>query len=365
MTKPLKILSLPVDEGGCGWYRVRQPFEIIKAYTESDAYVLTSEDDGIKFVQAAKSADVALVRQGGEAAIDELKKYPEFNHLKWILDIDDNIELISPYSQHYAEYGTEEYFDKGTGKWLWKNGEQGFDLAKNRTRVASLLHGMRTADLVTTTTDYLADYARQYNRHVAVLPNCVDPAAWWPVELVPHKQLRVGWNGGVSHYEDWYSIRKPLNELMRKHRFKLVMAGSHYDGLIDPDNRELVEVLPWVPFKAHSYRMMALDLDLALIPLADLPFNRYKSEIKLVEMSAMAVPSVVSNVGPYAEALPRLTALPYTNEQTFTTAMETLLTNPARRHEIGKKARKDAMKHYDAKANASKWVDAYTRLLTT
>jgi len=364
MNKPFGILSLPVDKGGCGWYRVRQPFNMINFWTDYEAHVLDKDQDTLQMTKALSIAKVCVVRQGGEIGMRTFRKIPEFSHLKWVLDIDDNIELISPYSEHYGEYGLDEYFDPGIKKWVWKTGEHNFHPEKNRERVISLLQGMREADMVTTTTEKLASYARQYNPNVFVLPNVVNPDAWWPLNNAPNKQLRVGWSGGVSHYEDWYSIREPLNALMRKHRFKLIMAGSHFEGLIDPDNRDLIEVYPWVPFDAHSYRMMSLQLDISIIPLAKLPFNDYKSEIKLVEMSAMGIPSVTANVGPYADTKDKLRTLRYDTPEQFYSSMELLLTDPARRHEMGLEARKDAMRHYDGKKKASLWTDTYNQLLT-
>lgn len=364
--KPLKILSMPVDDGGCGWYRIRQPFDMINRFTEHETHVWDAEgDDPVELMKAGAIADVAVVRQGGEQAIDYFKTIPEFRHLKWVLDIDDNIEIISPYSQHYQEYGTQEFYDPALGKWLWKDGEQGFNLAKNRDRVASLLNGMRKADMVSVTTPTLAKYARTYNPNVRVLPNSVAPDKWWKLNLKPNKTLRVGWHGGVSHYEDWYSIREPLNRLMREYQFHLVMVGSHYGGVIDDDNKHLVEILPWVPFEAHSYRMMCMALDIALIPLADLPFNAYKSPIKWCEMSAMCVPSVVSNITPYKEAIQDgKTALGYRTPNEFYAAVKVLIETPALRTKIGHAADHWVQEHANARTNATLWTDAYSSLLT-
>jgi glycosyltransferase involved in cell wall biosynthesis len=361
---PLKIIGTPVDKGGCGWYRVRQPFAMIKQHTEHDAYVMDAhEEDMTAIASALTVADVGVIRQGGEAAISYFRSQPEYKQIKWVLDIDDNIEAISPYSQHYEEYGIEEFFDPSLKKWLWKNGDNGFDANKNRARVQSLITGMKQADMVSVTTPVLAEYAKQYNPNVAVLPNVIDLSQWWKLDLKPSKTLRVGWHGGVSHYEDWYAIKKPLNDLMREYQFTLVMVGSHYDGLIDKDNKHLVEVRPWVPFEAHSYRMMALALDIALIPLADLPFNRYKSAIKWYEMAAMGVPSLVSDITPYREEIQeRKTALGYRDQTGFRTGLRYLLDHPQRRIEIGNAARQWVERNRDAAKCAILWTDTYGNL---
>lgn len=55
--------------------------------------------------------------------------------------------------------------------------------------------------------------------------------------LQPNKTLRIGWSGGVSHYEDWHTIREPLNQLLREFKCTLVSVGTHFDGIIDEDNK--------------------------------------------------------------------------------------------------------------------------------
>lgn len=357
--KQHRIISLPVDEGGCGWYRVRQPVAAIKELTPHDAHVIDKSDDMTAVSSALRIADVVMGRQGAEIGIRKLKEIPEFKHLKYVMDIDDNVEMISPYSEHYREYGVEEF--KHNGQWIWKDGTGDFDIARNKERLGSLLRGLQEADLVTVTTPKLAEYARQYNKNVRVFPNGIDCRKWWPVK-VQHEGLRVGWSGGVSHYEDWYTIKESLNRLMRKHDFTLVMIGSGFAGLIDEDLRHRVEIRPWVPFPAHSYRMMCLGLDIALIPLADLPFNYYKSPIKLIEFSAMGVPSVVAGITPYIDE-EESGQFFYDSPRSFETFLEALLEDPALREERGRIARQWVEEKYDVHKLAPKWADTLTSVL--
>ena len=344
---------------------MRQPLSMVLDHTPHDSYVVdTDKDDFTEVYRALTVTDVIILRQGGEDGRRQLlAKYPEIT-AKWVLDIDDNIEIISPYSEHYKDYGTEEYYDKHISKWLWKNGENGFSDTDNQLKVGSLLRGMREVDMVTVTTPHLAKYAKQYNKNVKVLPNCIDHDHWWKLNLKPNKKLRVGWSGGVSHYEDWFAIKKPLNKLLKEYDFTLVMVGSHYPGIIDKENKKKVEVHPWLPFRGHSYHMMSLALDIAIVPLADLPFNYYKSAIKWFEMSAMGVASVVSNVTPYKQAIKEGdTALGYSTPKQFHNALKSLLTKPALRKRIGHAARKWVKDNRDAQKCVSMWIDAYKTLL--
>jgi len=377
MARPIRILSLPVDKGGCGWYRIRQPFYMIKKNTPHDVHIVDMEkDDSNELLKVIPLVDVFVVRQGvsisdtkarfnkiAQELSESLHKEVKLNG-KWVMDIDDNMELISPYSEHYHDNGVEEYYDHNLKKWLWKDGENRFDLKENRKKLGIALDSLKEADMVTVTTEKLAEYARQYNKNVVILPNSIDFDQWWKLPLKPNKQLRVGWSGGISHYEDWYSIKEPLNKMLRKYKFKLVMVGTGFKGIIDKDLRYLVEEYGWIDFGGHSFRMMCMNLDVAIIPLSDLPFNHYKSAIKFHEMSAMGVPSIVADFGPYSnEIASGNVAWRYKDATSFEKSLSSALETDSLREKYAKNAYDWTYKHFNAKTNTKLWSDAYESLV--
>lgn len=362
MKEILRIISLPVDDGGCGWYRIRQPFEMIQRYTDHDTHIIDHmHDNMVEVTKAMGMADLLVTRPGGEEGIKRITDMPEFTGKKWVIDIDDNTELISPYSNHYEEYGTKEV--KHGDKDLWKDGVAGFDIEKNKQRLAEHIWGLKNASMVTVTTQKLARYVRKYNRNFAVLPNCINFEHWWQLPFRPNEQLRVGWSGGSSHYEDLYFIKEPLNQLMREYQFKFVFAGHGFPGVIEEDNKHLVESHSWVPFKGHSYRMMCMNLDVAIIPLADMDFNTYKSSIKWYEMSAMGVPSVVSDILPYSEDITEDTAVGFKTPKEFYNGLKLLLEFPEKRKQIGHNAMNWVKRNRDAQRCVDLWIASYRRII--
>jgi len=360
---PIRIMGLPVDMGGCGWYRIRQPFDMIQRFTPNDTHIIDQKtDDMVEVSKGMQMAHILVTRPGGEIGIKSILNMSEYIGKVWALDIDDNTELISPYSNHYEEYGTKEV--KHNGKDLWKDGVAGFNIEKNKQRLEEHIWGLKNAFLVTVTTKKLAEYAKQYNKNVAVLPNCINFENWWKLDFIPNQQLRVGWSGGSSHYEDLYSIKEPLNQLMREYQFKFVYFGHGFPGIIDKDNLHLLESHSWIPFEGHSFRSMCMNLDIAIIPLEDMKFNHYKSSIKWYEMSAMGVPSVVSNILPYSEDIEDgKTALGYKTPKEFYNALKMLLVMPDKRLQIGSNAMKWVRKNRDAKKCAKMWIEAYKSVI--
>jgi len=200
---------------------------------------------------------------------------------------------------------------------------------------------------VTVTTPVLAEHASKFNSNVYVNRNVIDFDVWWRLNRKEHKRPRIIWQGSPSHYNDWYTIKKPLAKLFLKHDFDLYLLGSAYPGLIPKKYMDRVHILPWVPFEAHSYRMMALEPDFAIIPLEDSSFNRNKSSIKWLEMSAMGIPSVVSNFTPYKEVVSKKTSIPFASDKEFYDGVELLLTNRGVRKNLGNAAYQEVKKHHN------------------
>lgn len=339
----LKIISLPVDESACGFYRVRKPLEGLQKYTEHDTYIIDLQKDNMTdLMKVMPSVDVIYMRPGSEQGLMQIQSLfkDKIGHelkAKIVLDIDDNVDIISPYSQFYSNYGLKEY--KHGDTFIWKDGEKGFSIQANLARMSYLKWGMKNADLITVTTDKLAEHALQYNDNVYVNDNTIDFNHWYRLNNKINKSLRVVWQGSPSHYEDWYAIKEPLNKLMEEFDFEMIMLGSQYQGIFDEKHRSRVKALPWVPFGAHSYRMMTLQADIGIIPLADLPFNWYKSSIKWYENAAMGVPSIVSNVLPYSNSIKHgKNAMAYNSEEEFYKGMKELLTNKGLRANIANSA---------------------------
>ncbi|RMD73096.1 MAG: glycosyltransferase family 1 protein [Cyanobacteria bacterium J149] len=348
----MKILSLPVDRSACGYYRIRKPLEGLRRYAGDETYVLEDKDfrgDALQdLIRALPEIDIIFMRPGAELGMRKLKQIIPNLKAKFVMDIDDAVDYVSPYSAFYKDFGTKEF--KHEDMWVWKDGENGFDIQRNKLKIASLKQGLREADLVTVTTQKLAEYAYEFNPEVYINDNTIDFNHWWRLNNKINKPLKVIWQGSPSHYVDWYPIKDALNKLMDNYMFELYMLGSNYKGIFEKKHLSRVKTLPWVHFEAHSYRMMSIQADIGIIPLSTDIFNQYKSCIKLYENMAMGLPSVVSNVLPYSEVIEEgKNALGYKTPEEFYKKMELLLTNKGLRKNIANAGYQWVKKHKDLK----------------
>ena len=191
---------------------------------------------------------------------------------------------------------------------------------------------IEAADVVTTTTETLARHLRQWNRSVAVVPNSVDPEEWPVLSPKQKGEVRIGWTGSPTHFDDLAVALDAIRELQKKHPFLWVMQGicaeptlqELYDFLrvrwgnkffetpmgrpikrfMEKLNGVRYEFHPMVPLSQHSAKVCDLKLDIGIAPLTDEPFNRHKSCIKYYEYAMTGAVTVASHVLPYSAEVP-------------------------------------------------------------
>lgn len=371
----MKVTYFVKTDGACDYYRVVLPLTKASSYKMMKALkVLKGEmlaasiSEDTRKLEEIFSSDIFVAPRVADESflgtMDVLKK----DGKKVVVEYDDNIFKVSPYSPHYEENGTEEVKVKlPTGEILplWEDGKN-INIKENRKRVEALKIAVEKADMVTVTTDILAEVYRPYNKNVKVLPNCVDMDIWKKLPLQRNGTVNLTWFGGHSHYEDWLILAPVLPKIMEKYKnVNLILMGAKFDATLKDLPKDRIEYHPWVPTPAYPYKAAILDPTIALIPLQDSEFNRCKSSIKWVEMSALKVPSVVSQVSPYKEVYNgKNAAFVENNEpQAWIDAISHMIENPQDRESIGNEAYKTVEEDFDIDKKCVLWANAYKELL--
>ena len=324
--RPLQVLFLPTDDGGCGWYRIRQFHEALQLRSDVRSILLDNKESGDRVIECIKDADIIVARLLDLPYVKKIKEEiaPE---KKIVFDHDDNTMEVLPTSEHYGEFGTEDAWAVVDGqlKPIWVTGlTENFNRYRNLDGQMGLLYMLAVADLITTPVEKLLEYYLQFGGKEVkggIVHNALNSDLYPEGEFIPKDkkkgEIRLGWHGGVSHLGDWEEIKEPLVRVLKDYpEVTLHIVGSYYKNqFIDIADR--ITRYPWYPFKAYTLKLKTLGLDGAIIPLESKPFNEYKSEIKFVEFTALEVPSVVKNMLPYSKVVTEENSYPYKDNVEF------------------------------------------------
>ncbi len=169
------------------------------------------------------------------------------------------------------------------------------------SKINMLLTLLTRADCATVSTDVLAEELACKGIPARVLPNCLAPEQW--AHLRPTRRVgkrpRIGWAGQRTvHAADLELLREVMATLA--HEVEWVFLGD-----TPPFAQTMgvhVENHPMVPIRDYPSQLAALNLDLALAPLAMNRFNEAKSDIRLLHYGALGYPVVATDIVPHRQA---------------------------------------------------------------
>ena len=358
------IYFVESNQNGCNFYRIKQPAFIM---LEKDIFPCASSSilKGGEHELYLEKADI-IVSQG--VMSDKFLEYmvEEKGRKKFILDYDDNIFAVSPYNPSYEKHGYREVdFVLPDGQLIQvRDGKDGFNIEENKKRLQLFRLCMSQADLVTTPSAVLSGVFKSLNKNVKVIKNFLDFRIWKPLNLIKDEWVRIGWQGGWSHYPDFAEIQPVLEEVMAKHpNTRLVIMGTDFPGLMKNLPRDRIDLEMWTGMETYPWKFKTLNIDIGLAPIVNNEFNTCKSEIKWEEYSSLGIPSCASDIPPYNLAIrDGKTGFLCSNTQEWVDRLSELISNIDLRRKMGQDALTYVREHYDIEKGVEQYRTAYNSL---
>lgn len=222
----------------------------------------------------------------------------------------------------------------------------------------SIAHCIEISDLVTVSTEPLAERMRTFNGNVVVLKNRID-ASLLELERPHRDKVTVGWAGGASHLRDLEVCAYGLRKTIDRHRD----VDVHFIGpkLFTHVIRRPIRHTPWCDSTTDYYKL--LDFDIGLAPLRWSVFTRSKSYIKALEYAALGIPVIASDAEPYRDfVVDGVTGFLIRRDHEWATRLRDLINDADMRADMGRKAKAVAA-GYTIQAGWRDWEAAYRGVL--
>jgi glycosyltransferase involved in cell wall biosynthesis len=174
-------------------------------------------------------------------------------------------------------------------------------------------------------------------------------------------RVTIGYQGGLSHLIDLCSVQNVLRGVLDANPdADMHWIGQDFSPLLYdywPFSRGRARYTPWCDDVGDYYRQY--DFDIAIAPLADVPFNAAKSHLKALEAAARGVPVIATDAEPYREFIvDGETGYLVRSEEEWAKRLTDLIHDEQAREEMGAAAKKVAAK-YTIQENYYLWDDAY------
>jgi glycosyltransferase involved in cell wall biosynthesis len=262
---------------GCDYHRVILPLKHlgvnIKDFTDVDP------------MSILQNTRILFFNRHPECGLEPFLKLRERFGYKIVCDVDDYWEL---YPDHILY---KSWYAAGMNK--------------------KIISSIKEADMVLTTTDLLASKIREINSNVHVVFNGLPFGQdQFTDKKESSEHFRILYAGGSTHYHDLRTIRYALEKLRKDQSLKhcqYILAGYNRGGIWDKIEsvfnpkgsttnyirRNTLELDEYMDHYSHA--------DVAIAPLENNNFNRYKSNLKVIEAGCKNIPCVATNISPYCD----------------------------------------------------------------
>ena len=212
-----------------------------------------------------------------------------------------------------------------------------FSWAKFAGKTASIC---RLSDSVTVGNNWLADYARQNNPNVTIIPSSVDTNIYQPKKKKPREKVVVGWTGSSTSQTHLEMFAPLLREISEKY---LIEIHVHSDR--SPDLPDIAFV--WHKWSVENEVEVISNFDIGIMPMPEDEWSLGKCSMKALLYMSLGVPTVCSDIGMNREVVRHGENgfLAKTNED-WLKRIGDLVNDADLRKRMGKEARKTVEENY-------------------
>jgi hypothetical protein len=292
---PIKVLTLPADYSGCGYYRVIWPARAVAAqsseldiqlgktvlcgYVDDQEMLPVRYSDGTKGMHNTTMQRLIYVDLDAEVVVMQRPLKAETlaniallkeNGIAVVIDIDDDFMALDPANPAF-----------------WAS-HQNKDQWSNRSIMRQAL---KLADLITVSTPTLQ---RLYPGSV-LIRNYV-PKINLSIDRVPNEVPVVGWSGLTKYKTGDLPVVGPSLSMLTGATFSIVGDGTNAWPALGVTGTSTERI---VDLESGDYAKALAEFDLGFVPLAITRFNQSKSWIKGLEMASVGVPFVASPTESY------------------------------------------------------------------
>ncbi len=275
------IVIHPADRWACGTFRVIQRGQVWNKFIapgiQNESVVIDTERYFHDIALNQYNIKVCLTqRQFYKQQIESMNRYK--NHgIIIINDLDDmlwQVPTTNPFAKVY-------------------NGE----VRKN------LKESVQTAHFSTVSTIPLKEEVKKFTgKDSFVIPNMLEDEWYVEPHVRKNEKLKVLWTGSSTHHGDLNALIKVVTFLEDKVDF--IFMGALPNGITE-EKYSNVGFVKGVDFDKYRRTLVKLsqEVDVAIVPLEPCRFNECKSNLKMLEMGAVGLPVVTSDIYPYQDSV--------------------------------------------------------------
>lgn len=292
MPKILFIAAHRPDRSPSQRYRFEQYFEFLRAnnFECELSYILSEADDKIFYSPGHIINKFFITLKSFYKRLIDTKRANDFDII--FIQREAFMTRTTFIERRFRKSKAKVVFDFDDSIWLLDTSQankiwQWMKSAKKTSLIISL------SDMIFAGNNYLADYAKQFNRNVKIIPTTIDTTIYKrKYEYKSSGKICIGWSGShttIKHFEEAVPFLKKIKQKYGDKVYFKVMGDEFY-----VDKELNIVGIPW---NSDTEVEIISSFDIGIMPLPDDQWVKGKCGLKGLSYMALEVPTIMSAVG--------------------------------------------------------------------
>ncbi len=251
-------------------------------------------------------------------------------------------------------------FDFDDSIWLMDTSDANkkFEWLKNPQKTAK---NIGYCDMVFAGNNYLADYAKQFNSNVKIIPTTIDTNEYINAgNKILSEKIVIGWSGSITTIKHFEYAIDFLTIVKAKYGDKVKI---HVIG--DKNYTNDVLTITGQAWKKETELHDLSEFDIGIMPLPNDEWANGKCGLKGLQYMALEIPTIMSPVGVNTEIIQQgENGFLASTTSEWVDCISKLIESPELRLKMGKAARQTVLEKYSVEAQKQRYLDCFNELLS-
>ena len=213
---------------------------------------------------------------------------------------------------------------------------------------------IKWAGQITVGNSYLANYAREYNTNVKIIPTTIDTVNYHNVNTDYNQRIVIGWTGTHTTMRFLDFIVPIIKKLEMRYDFEFRVISNQepkYD----------LNSLRFIKWKRDTEIQDLNEISIGVMPLERDIWSEGKCGFKCLQYMSLGIPSVVSPVGVNEEIIQNgVNGLIATTEEEWENSLESLIKSIDLRKKIGHSGKQTIQERYSVLAFEAQYLNLFS-----